>query len=409
MQQCTIDALNGCIIKNGRPEYQSYGDGVEKLSAEVFKHKKRWLGPHDVFLMFIDHVGMTLKPAPDVDIPDGILSEMLGADGISQLAKKFVDFVLSIPRSYQVFVPIPAIDQLEESVVILDRFSLERIAAPMQSPSAQLRLAALSTIFDSFSSRYFLKFEVHGYCTYDITSSAAKVALSTLKICLQQLKSNEFFIKSSAPSGLTSGIINLGFSRESFVVPKHHMVIQDPEQIEIYRDSTFELPIEICHFLENHSFRRDIPKKLFELGADTTKKSIQMGLIAAAKLHVSDSQETARMKWAIEWTFDSVANENPTMSFIQTCIALEAIYGEGNDGQALTQTLADRCAYLLATSLAGRKSTQEEFRKLYQLRSKIVHGNVASLGHDEMHLLRWGQGILELSIAKEIRMLKLPD
>jgi len=120
-----------------------------------------------------------------------------------------------------------------------------------------------------------------------------------------------------------------------------------------------------------------------------------------------DSENTGRIKSAIEWYIDSYTTENTTISFLQICIALEAIFGDDNGREGITKTLADRCAYLIGTSIQDRKKIRERFEKLYSVRSKLVHGSVASLTHDERQNLEWGREIAIQSIQKEIMNLKL--
>ena len=73
----------------------------------------------------------------------------------------------------------------------------------------------------------------------------------------------------------------------------------------------------------------------------------------------------------------------------------------------MTKTLADRCAYLVGSDIKGRRTIRENFRALYSVRSKIVHGCVGALAADEERYLDWGKSILEYSIFKEIKHLAL--
>lgn len=68
----------------------------------------------------------------------------------------------------------------------------------------------------------------------------------------------------------------------------------------------------------------------------------------------------------------------------------------------LTNTLADRCAYLLGDSIPKRRNIRENFKKLYDVRSKLVHGRKASLDDEQSKFLGFAQSVLNSVIWKEI-------
>ena len=99
--------------------------------------------------------------------------------------------------------------------------------------------------------------------------------------------------------------------------------------------------------------------------------------------------------------FDSHANDNDTLAFIQACIGIEAVIGDDTKDN-ITATLADRCAYLLGDSISARKKIREKFEKLYDIRSKVVHGRKACLDDEQRHFLDYAQIMLKRVIGKEI-------
>ncbi len=113
------------------------------------------------------------------------------------------------------------------------------------------------------------------------------------------------------------------------------------------------------------------------------------------------------MKSACKWCFDAAIEENETLSFLQICIGLEALFGDTTYNGALAETLADRCSYLVGNNIKGRKNIKDGFKKLYEARSKLVHGNALELTNSQSGLLGWGKHILNTSILKEIKHLNL--
>ncbi len=135
---------------------------------------------------------------------------------------------------------------------------------------------------------------------------------------------------------------------------------------------------------------------------------VKMMLNIPAKLSANnfDSDDIVSIKTAIEWGFEAKTNENETVSFIQTCIALEAILGDDANKDALSATLADRCAYLISPRIADRSKIKADFRKIYDVRSKLVHGRRIRLSHDERHSLLKAKDLLNSVIRNEIGNVK---
>ena len=64
--------------------------------------------------------------------------------------------------------------------------------------------------------------------------------------------------------------------------------------------------------------------------------------------------------------------------------AIEALLGQNVD--ALTETLARRCGLVLGSSKKDREKIHQSFKKLYALRSDVVHGNTKLGDAQEGHL-----------------------
>ncbi|WP_347158481.1 hypothetical protein [Pseudomonas aeruginosa] len=90
------------------------------------------------------------------------------------------------------------------------------------------------------------------------------------------------------------------------------------------------------------------------------------------------------------------------MKLLQVCIGLESIYGEDSSGEGLTESLSDRCAYSIGTSHASRAKIKQNFRTIYKLRSKIVHGVIQRLSEEEAKFLQTGEILLRKSLHKEM-------
>jgi hypothetical protein len=115
-----------------------------------------------------------------------------------------------------------------------------------------------------------------------------------------------------------------------------------------------------------------------------------------------ENVDASRVRTALEWSFDSRHNDNETLAMLQACIGLESLLGEDEQDEPLTVRLADRCAFLLGRSSADRDSIRAHFKKLYGIRSKLIHGRKARLGVNEEVSLWDAQRLLSDVIIAEV-------
>ena len=109
-----------------------------------------------------------------------------------------------------------------------------------------------------------------------------------------------------------------------------------------------------------------------------------------------------RILSAALWSFEARIDSSPTSSFIKTCIALEALLGEDSDRSNLTDKLAIKYSYLLGRNAQERKKIEADFKKIYHLRSKLVHGSLKNSTPLERSLIKKARILLEFSLIKEL-------
>lgn len=100
---------------------------------------------------------------------------------------------------------------------------------------------------------------------------------------------------------------------------------------------------------------------------------------------IADTGELARLRSAVEWVFAALIADEPSVSLVQSFIALEAILGdeESEEKRAvgrISERLADRYSYLVGTTQADRARHRADFKRLYTIRSEIVHGSRTKSG-----------------------------
>lgn len=238
-----------------------------------------------------------------------------------------------------------------------------------------------------------------GYFGSRADGAGAKGAIKVFKIALQRLLSSNVFKISELKSN--SGV--LAYSSDH-TIPKAHLVAVDNSSVSP-EVSSVELSLDLSRVLAclEIELSDTSNKEILELKAFHALLQIQLRNIP--DLVSNQSDEAVRIKASMEWCFDSYCSLDPTISFLQVCIGLEALFGEANQTELLTRMLSDRCAYLVGRSHESRGIIRENFKKLYEVRSKIVHGVTTSLDSDQVSYLDWGRNILEASILKELNLM----
>ena len=91
-----------------------------------------------------------------------------------------------------------------------------------------------------------------------------------------------------------------------------------------------------------------------------------------------------RIKRSVIWYSRGMNADDPNEQFVNFAIALESLLV--GDGGSIRQKLADRVAFLLAEEYEDRIEVSKKTKKLYDLRSKVVHTGTSVTEHDLIDL-----------------------
>ena len=396
-------SLKNCMVKDNWPQYESISEHVGSLSKEVLKHKKEWLDRTDVFSIFYDLVYDAIKAvAKGGESIEGNLWDLLGEENSEQLSEMLKDYFVSIPRTFDLYIPIPDVSQnFPSSIDLNEAISVVSFQATDKIPGGYHRSQLLLDNKLEIGKVY-VRQRITGYVGNRLENACVKKSLNNLRIILHQgLFRGLFKLTPEAKAGL--GLF-FGFTHHQ--IKKSNIVSVD-NAYEEPKISTVELPIDICRLLSNVdiNWNGDMISKAVE--RNELDKAVSGLLRKPIQLIECSEEEANRVKAAIKWCFDSYVVENQTLAFLQVCIGLEALLGDAEYSGALTETLADRCAYLIGDNIKGRKKIKKNFKELYEVRSKLVHGNASELNSDQSWYLNWGKTVLEYAILKEMKHLNL--
>ena len=397
-------SLKNCLVADNWPQYESLSVHVDSLGKEILKHKHEWLTISDCYSIFYDLVCESIiEKVKNGEKLEGGLWDLLGDSDARKLKETLTEFYLSVPRNYDIYVPIPKVSINIESIDISDKLSIISFEKEEDIPGGYNK-GLLSFDNKLEPKKIYLRYSTSGYSNRNLENRTLKKALSNFKIAFQQGISKQLFkITEGTPAGF--GILR-GLTH--YQIPKAKIVSVDRTS-DAQRVVSAELPLDISKLLSSVDINTS---------SKTVKKALEEGKLASliksylrlpTLLMENVENEALRVKSAVEWCFDSYVTEDLTMSFLQTCFGLESLFGEDAASESLTKTLADRCAYLVGTDIKGRKTIRDNFKELYDIRSKLVHGVERSLGADKKNYLNWGRSVLEISLFKEIKHLDMDN
>ncbi|MNJ94512.1 hypothetical protein D3C87_122120 [compost metagenome] len=340
--------------------------------------------------------------------------EQLPGINVDELVEHIVVFLESLPRKYFVFFEIP---------------KFQKYGIPEIQLSNQLAIVETT---DSFDNRYlrpieetnndaqllrryktYIRIAVEGFGNQSLVSACVAKAIGQLK---------HFVYLGTAFSvlrekGLSDLIAEMYIDQSDVMTRQRvHAVIcnADNPQEESY---DLRLPFEVSDQLAWMQALETDLNVFGEIGNATSLLSgrpavtpeekveaIKLNFLSAATLLniPSDIEDAKTLKTAIEWLFDSNVDKNNTFSFLQACIGLEALLGDDKKDR-VTEKLADRYSYLLGQTASDRKKYRDQFLKIYDHRSNIMHGRRAKLKGGDYKAMSSARTMLDQCIRVEIR------
>lgn len=402
----TKEALEACELEKSWPKFSTSYPKIQRLGNAIAKQLGAWLDADDAIAIIYERIWKTTRLDREGAPLDGMLVDGIGKERIGQLTNDIVDFFTSAPRTYIVKAPLPGDYSLDQEIELTETFSVVPEHRKPVEVSGLLSLAKTAISLDDPISpgkgaRAAVAFQIKGICRADWSACTTRRALGTYKLTLQQVLASGLIRRREGPF---LGLGGLGAHR--YDKTNHHSMSFEDRTPHAAEPIDMVLPPEMCRFLDAHTLASDQSASAHSGDADLPER-LARALRHAAAIADASTPEANRIRTAMEWALDSQTSTNSTISFLQMCIAFEAIFGEDqSDGDRLTKTLADRCAYLVGRSIDERDRIRKTFRKLYIARSKIIHGNAIGLERDQEYLLNWGSQILQTAIAKELLYLK---
>jgi len=399
--------LSKSKLSNGSVDFDenTYKE-IYKYIGEAKKLKGIWMRDTDLYGLIYkqtsDYLTENIKERWKTS---GYLKDIIGDNGIKNLSDRIIAYLESIPRKYYVYFELPSVKGIGvKEINLTDDISLiERVN---ENDFSEVNIESrIGGIYGKVLSggklqkeKMYVRIQTQGYADDTFESSAVKKAYSKFKQFILLAKTKGLLVEGER--GITTFGDLFGYRIEQ---GSPIFVVYDKEpDTEKY---LITLPKIVSEYISKLHINEDILKP--DRYENDKVKILQNRLQYPIKLLKTPDTDadTEPIKTAIEWAFDSLTNDNETVAFIQACIGLEAILGDDEKEEpqkSLQEKLADRCAYLLGKNFSERKNLRKNFIKLYQTRSKLIHGRKAELDKEHRGFLRFSQNILSRIIWKEI-------
>lgn len=186
--------------------------------------------------------------------------------------------------------------------------------------------------------------------------------------------------------------------------PKMHLIAHKWNSTQWLFDESEDLNDDISRAISDLTFH-DLDG---HLDTDSKKASWIKSKLEDIGAVFNNAEKSEKIVLAGQWFFESYSGRNELLSFIQTIVSLEILLGDkaSSDVIGLGELLRNRCAYLIGKTHDQRKDILDDFKKIYDIRSKIVHRGKSKLTIDERILFRKLQWICRRVIQEEITLLK---
>ncbi|EMA4563281.1 hypothetical protein U3B98_004556 [Klebsiella pneumoniae] len=291
--------------------------------------------------------------------------------------QKIVDFTLS----YLITIPFDYKSTIELTSISLPEYVQEESKVSIKR---RKHFGSNATI---------IEIKCSGYYTHQNSESFIKEPLKVLN-CLLYFMLVTKIIKHTPQSLISAGLggntiqnytsINVFIRPESFEKISHHQ----------------HLPLHISKFLSELKMTDNYDQ-------NSKPGRAEIAIESALALINAKTEGAEYIRSAIDWYMNSLYTTDSTMSFIQTCMGLEALLGEKENGAGgLTRTLADRCAYLIGNGHEERVIIKQNIEDIYKLRSNIVHGVTNTIRNSEKKHTALATIYLNKVISSECRFVK---
>jgi hypothetical protein len=320
-------------------------------------------------------------------------------------ARKLVEIIKSLPIRYRLTAALPEtfschlIESIPDSVVLPSGITISKgNALPNPLPTNSEYPSVDTMLFYDWvssekadrslkSDRLYFSMDLLGYATPASSSVMGRQF--------------EDHIRAFYGAAMAVRVMSYGIETKNSKLP--YIMIHSEDRREIL--STEPLEDDLLEYQSYCSSRTFAQRKIDNLSASYAAEIKKIGTI------FNDSIDCRRLFAACIWYYRAKVNRRPLDAILQATIAIEVMLGDRKsaEGIGLTNLLASRCAYLLGRSSSHRIEIEEKFRKVYDLRSQIVHEGRHVIKLSDRDTIKTAISLCAAIISKELTIRALPE
>lgn len=353
------------------------------------------IGDEPIGTFFYSRIRSCLNDQREEITEDCTLSSISRFADTSAFAASLVDELETLPWSYTLFVQLPLEADCgivagyelstEFSLVIpteqlKHEFSFARQAETNKSAFLNALLGRGDRVREWNDKQFYLKGSIEGFIEDSFTTPTVAKFLSGVKSFLG-LGIAVFLFETER-----RGFFNTPRTAPILVFRNNNgtLSIQDEHLFARGEMDTLQ-SIKLFSSIEQRSKEPTKFPGLLGLGTDfEVGRDVLIGrkleLISKAFKNNERGKEVLR---AGCWYFDGSSAENSALKFVQLTTTLEILLGDQDPEENLTTLMANRAAYMIGRNHEERQEVIEKFKKLYKVRSKIVHRGHTELSSEE--------------------------
>jgi hypothetical protein len=389
--------LSKCSVEDGFLDVFKDQNWGWDFSSKAAKLREKFINSGEAWAILYDCTKQFISDDEKTRGKTGRLFDLVSEKGRENLKEAIINFLQSIPRKYDVYLRLyPSktarygdikISKNANLIEVKEDDKLLEFDATWETTTTLARLSKGRKGAAFVPGTVFLKVRSFGYARDSIDDSAIHPAISSLKQVAYLSKVDGAFEHNSR-----RGFLGVKLNSELTFIDLNSRE-KKVRKIELPNElancfASFAMPEPATGTIEQLAFAGSFERSFKRIGrlADSRPNDINRIPVATAA----------------EWAFDALASKNETVSFLQVCIGLEAILGDGETSNNLTAMLADRCAYLLGKTPNTRRFLRDGFKKLYKHRGDLVHGRNTKLPKEARQSLYWGQIVLDEILKVEL-------
>lgn len=397
------------VSNNWFPAHQLFSELAEleerlQKKAQLWERCDEFISDRPLTDFFLEALTDELKGSQTYDLATNktLLSSFAKYRDTNAVAERLIKDFESLPREYECFVKLPLInleEVLSEKQYVLSE-SLSLIftdeqhnrtfpAAPFDPPTRDLKLFIFGPRDEEHKLNwldYFPYFQVSvlGFIGgWEETSPLRRVSFLIRSFCGLALALR--LIETTFPTWPLESYLAVYEKCETQWTPKKARtlptgLVQGLERLRLHERFSNSL-------IANRAFKAGLEKLRFVFQAE---------------------KQNEKLLRAAQWYFDSYCGDSELLAFVKATICLEIILGGDKkltDTVGLGKLMSNRCAYLISTTHKERDEVLEQFDRIYETRSHIVHRGKDRLTNSERDTLFTLRQLCSRVLRKEIELL----